>query len=157
MKRHVSGRPRGVAPTESAARRHMVFLLAFPGGKASHFRPVPPFSHRSKASVGDIRSPYGSTFRNSRQSVEGFSSYVIRAPGQASRLRIGWNVTFPGDHTGSPLRNPRRVGTWSFCSLFLAEKLHIFDQCLLFPTEAKLLWETYEAPMDPRFKIRGTW
>ena len=45
---------------------------------------------------------------------------------------------------GSAFRNPRRVGTWSFCSLFLTEKLHIFDQCLLLPTKAELLREPYE-------------
>ena len=80
MERHVSGRPHGVAPTESAARRHMVFLLAF--------RPVPPFSHRSKASVGDIRSPYGSTFQNSRHLVKGFSTRHSRALDETSRFEM---------------------------------------------------------------------
>ena len=88
VKCHACGRPRGVAPTESAARRHMVFLLAFPGGKASHFRPVPPFSHRSKASVGDIRSPYGSTFQNSRHLVKGFSTRHSRALDETSRFEM---------------------------------------------------------------------
>ena len=39
--------------------RPMVFLLAFPKGKASHYRPVPPSSHRSKASVGFCRALHG--------------------------------------------------------------------------------------------------
>ena len=61
----------------------------------------------------------GSPLRNPRHSAEGFSSRHSRAPGQASRLRATtrgrpyggrfemW-IT-PGDHAGSPLRNPRQL------------------------------------------------
>ena len=64
-----------------------------------------------------------------------------RVKAQSCRLN---RATTQGRPYGSVFRNPRRVGTWSFCSLFLTEKLHIFDQCLLLPTKAELLREPYE-------------
>ena len=73
-------------------------------GNASPCRPVPPFSHKSKASVGAL---YLIQFRNPRHSVKSFSSYVIRAPGQGSALTEGGAVDGKlNAHLTQPVGNP---------------------------------------------------
>ena len=91
--------------------------------------------------------------RRPRHSVKGFSSYVIRASGQASRLR-----TFPGDHIGSPLRShvskcgfPRAPAASEhalYCSLFLLEKLRYFGGSSYIPQKQSFCGNPISHPIS---------
>ena len=148
MKRHVSGRPHGVrtrplsliladAKSSLLGRFFLLPTKAELLREPYEVRKWLPQNANAVRFVGKRRRrrPKRRFFAGKPSNCAGRRRWVKAQPCRLNR------ATTQGRPYGSVFRNPRRVGTWSFCSLFLTEKLHIFDQCLLLPTKAELLRE----------------
>ena len=126
-------------------RRHMVFLLAFPNRKASHYRPVPPSSHRSKASVGFCRA------------LHGLHCIPHARKRRACKYRVKAQPCFGRPHRVAPTMSVSKYGfprapTASehtlFCSLFLTEKHRFFGGSSFFPQKQSFCGSPISHPIS---------
>ena len=125
--------------------RPMVFLLAFPKGKASHYRPVPPSSHRSFASVGFCRA------------LHGLHCIPHARKRRACKYRVKAQPCFGRPHRVAPTMSVSKCGfprapTASehalFSSLFLKEKHRFFGGSSFFPQKQSFCGSPISHPIS---------